>query len=76
VDAACRCATPGEAPGTAAAREVEEEIGLVLWLTPVPEASASENVALYAAEAPLNAEVLLDEEHDRFLWLPLAEALP
>jgi 8-oxo-dGTP pyrophosphatase MutT (NUDIX family) len=67
---------PGEAPGAAAARELEEEIGFALPLTPLVDASASEDVALYAAEAPLNAEVVLDEEHDRFVWLPLAEALP
>lgn len=67
---------PGEAPDAAAARELREEIGLALPLTPIPEASASDEVALYVAKAPLNTEVVLDDEHDRFLWLPLAEALP
>jgi hypothetical protein len=39
--------------------------------------SASDDVALYAAEAPAAAEVvLLDAEHDRYLWLPLEQALP
>jgi hypothetical protein len=55
---------------------LKEEIGLALPLTPLPGASASEDVALYAAEAPLHAEVVVDDEHDRSLWLPLADALP
>lgn len=67
---------PGETPHAAAARELKEEIGLALPLKPLPDASASEDVALYAAEAPLDAEVVIDDEHDRFLWLPLADALP
>jgi 8-oxo-dGTP pyrophosphatase MutT (NUDIX family) len=67
---------PGETPDAAATRELEEEIGLALPLTPLPAASASEDVALFVAEAPPDAEVVLDDEHDRFLWLPLEEALP
>jgi 8-oxo-dGTP pyrophosphatase MutT (NUDIX family) len=67
---------PGEEPDAAAARELEEEIGLTLPLTLLPDASATEDVALYVAEAPPHAEVVLDDEHDRFLWLPLDEALP
>lgn len=67
---------PREAPDAAAARELREGIGLLLPLTPLPEASASDEVALYVVEAPLDAEVVLDDEHDRFLWLPLADALP
>jgi 8-oxo-dGTP pyrophosphatase MutT (NUDIX family) len=67
---------PGEAPDAAAARELQEEIGLTLPLTPVPDATASEDVALYVAQAPPNAQVVLDYEHDRFLWLSLEEALP
>lgn len=67
---------PGEAPDAAAARELAEETGLALPLTPVPDASPSDDVALYVAEASLDAEILLDDEHDRFLWLRLAEALP
>jgi hypothetical protein len=61
----------GGAPDAAAAPELKEETGLVLPLAPLPEASASEDVAVYVAEAPANAAV--DDEHDRFVWLPLAE---
>jgi 8-oxo-dGTP pyrophosphatase MutT (NUDIX family) len=67
---------PGEAPDAAAARELAEETGLALRLTPVPDASSSDDVVLYVAEASLDSEIALDDEHDRFLWLPLAEALP
>lgn len=67
---------PGEAPDAAATRELEEEIGLTLRLTPLLDASASEDVAVYVAQAPQDAEVVLDDEHDRFAWLPLKEALP
>jgi 8-oxo-dGTP pyrophosphatase MutT (NUDIX family) len=66
---------PGEEPAAAAARELREEIGLALVLTPLPHASASEDVALYVAQAPADAEITLDAEHDRFVWLPLEEAL-
>lgn len=62
-------------PPRAAARELKEEIGLALPLTPLPDASASKDLALYMAEAPLDAEVVIDDEHDRFEWLPLADAL-
>jgi 8-oxo-dGTP pyrophosphatase MutT (NUDIX family) len=67
---------PGEEPDAAAARELEEETGLTLPLTLAPEATASEDVAIYVAEAPPDAEVVLDDEHDRYLWLSLEEALP
>jgi 8-oxo-dGTP pyrophosphatase MutT (NUDIX family) len=67
---------PGEEPDAAAARELEEETGLTLPLTLAPEATASEDVAIYVAEAPPDVEVVLDDEHDRYLWLSLEEALP
>jgi 8-oxo-dGTP pyrophosphatase MutT (NUDIX family) len=67
---------PGETPAAAATRELEEEIGLTLPVTPLLEVSASEDVALYVAQAPQDAEVVLDDEHDRFVWLPLEDALP
>jgi hypothetical protein len=55
---------------------LEEETGLTLPLTLAPEATASEDVAIYVAEAPPDVEVVLDDEHDRYLWLSLEEALP
>jgi len=67
---------PGETPDAAATRELAEEVGLALPLTPLLDGSASEDVALYVAQAPPDAEVLLDDEHDAFLWLPLDEAFP
>ncbi len=67
---------PGETPDAAARRELEEEIGLSLPLTPLRDASATDDVALYVANAPPDAEIVLDDEHDRFVWLPLEEALP
>jgi 8-oxo-dGTP pyrophosphatase MutT (NUDIX family) len=67
---------PGETPDTAAARELTEEVGLALPLTALLDRSASDDVALYVAQAPPDAEVWLDDEHDTFLWLPLEEALP
>src|SRR5215213_11172525 len=66
---------PGEAPDSAASRELQEEIGVALPLTALPYASASEDVALYVAEAPVDIEVALDDEHDVFLWVPVADAV-
>jgi 8-oxo-dGTP diphosphatase len=67
---------PGERPEAAAVRELEEETGLAMPLTPLPEETASESVALFVAEVQGGMEVVLDHEHDRFVWLPLDEALP
>jgi len=66
---------PGEAPDAAATRELEE-IGATLPLTPLPDASASGDVALYVAEAPPDTEIVLDDEHDRFVWLPMRRGTP
>ena len=67
---------PGEAPDAAAARELAEETGLRLRPTPAPNVAGMPDVALYVVQVPPNAEVVLDDEHDRFLWLPLEDALP
>jgi len=66
---------PGEAPDETARRELREETGLALLPTPVPGAAVSEDVALYVADAPPDVEVVLDDEHDGFVWLPLEEAV-
>jgi 8-oxo-dGTP pyrophosphatase MutT (NUDIX family) len=63
---------PGEPVEAAARRELLEEAGLELSLTPL--AALADEVALFHAEAPGDAVVRLDHEHDRFEWLPLEEA--
>jgi 8-oxo-dGTP pyrophosphatase MutT (NUDIX family) len=63
---------PGEEPDEAAARELREETGLELPFTRV--ASPNPDVAHYVAEAPRDAEVTLDAEHDVHRWLPLEAA--
>ena len=63
---------PGESPDDAAARELREETGLELPFTRVD--SPDPDVALYVAEAPREAEIVLDAEHDRHRWLPLEAA--
>jgi 8-oxo-dGTP pyrophosphatase MutT (NUDIX family) len=65
---------PGESPDAAAARELREETELMLPLASVPDAP-SDSVALYATQTPPDIEVLLDHEHDEFLWLTLEEAV-
>src|SRR5919199_5477595 len=64
---------PGEAAEAAARRELREEVGLALPLTAIP--SGSDDVALFAAEAPADAELVLDPEHDRYEWVPLDAAV-
>jgi 8-oxo-dGTP pyrophosphatase MutT (NUDIX family) len=66
---------PGETPEGAAERELREETGLALPFQAIPEAAVSEDVALYVAEAPPVVEVVLDHEHDAFVWLTLDEAV-
>jgi 8-oxo-dGTP pyrophosphatase MutT (NUDIX family) len=63
---------PAEEPDDAAARELHEETGLELPLARID--SPNPEVALYLAEAPSDAEVALDAEHDAHRWLPIAEA--
>ncbi len=66
---------PGEAPDEAARRELYEETGLAFELVPAQAARATEDVALYVAQAAPGAEIRLDAEHDRFEWLALGAAL-
>lgn len=65
---------PGETPDEAAARELREETGLSLPLVRLADAPSDE-VALYTAELAVDAEVVLDAEHDRATWLPIDEAV-
>src|SRR5215218_6600426 len=67
---------PGEAPEAAAARELAEETGITLPLTPAPDAAVSHDVGLYVVQVSPDTAVVLDDEHDRFLWLSLEDALP
>jgi predicted metal-dependent hydrolase/8-oxo-dGTP pyrophosphatase MutT (NUDIX family) len=63
---------PGERAEETAARELREETGLELAITPTDVGDPDWTV--YMAEAPMDVEVTLDEEHDRFRWVPVDEA--
>jgi 8-oxo-dGTP pyrophosphatase MutT (NUDIX family) len=63
---------PGETLEECAARELREEAGLELPLLRVE--SPFDEWGLFVAEAPRDAEVVLDDEHDGHRWLPLEEA--
>jgi 8-oxo-dGTP pyrophosphatase MutT (NUDIX family) len=63
---------PGESPEECARRELREEAGLELALHHVP--SAHDDWTLWVADAPADAEVALDDEHDAYRWLPLDDA--
>ena len=64
---------PGESPEECARRELREEAGLELELRPVP--SADDDWTLWVADAPENAEVRLDDEHDAYRWLAIDDAV-
>lgn len=63
---------PGESPDEAARRELREEAGLEIPITSTD--LGPEQWALYVAEAPPDAEIVLDAEHDRFRWVSAHEA--
>ena len=64
---------PGETPHEAAKRELREETGLDLPFLPAP--ARTKDVAVYVAEAPAEAKVVLDDEHDRYDWVTLEDAV-
>jgi 8-oxo-dGTP pyrophosphatase MutT (NUDIX family) len=63
---------PGEATLACAERELREEAGLSLPL--VETAHRSDEWVVFTAEAPVAAEIRLDDEHDRHEWLALEDA--
>jgi 8-oxo-dGTP pyrophosphatase MutT (NUDIX family) len=64
---------PGEGLLDAARRELVEETGLDIPFEPVAVERA--DWAVFAAEAPAGAVITLDDEHDRYAWMPAAEAV-
>ena len=60
-----------EPPDETARRELSEETSLELAVTAV---DLDRVWAVYAAEAPSGADVVLNEEHDRFRWVSAEEA--
>ncbi len=63
---------PSEPVDECARRELREETGLELACMPTGERV---DWAIYVAEAPADAQVVLDAEHDRYEWLSLEEAI-
>jgi 8-oxo-dGTP pyrophosphatase MutT (NUDIX family) len=63
---------PGELLEDAARRELAEEASLELPLELT--GLGNDEWAVFVAEAPADALVVLDEEHDRFAWVSAAEA--
>jgi 8-oxo-dGTP pyrophosphatase MutT (NUDIX family) len=64
---------PGEAVTACAIRELHEETGL--RAVPEPVATADVGWAVFTLEVPWGTEVTADgTEHDRFEWVPFAEA--
>jgi 8-oxo-dGTP pyrophosphatase MutT (NUDIX family) len=68
------CRFPGEPIRECAERELYEEAGLRLPIDFINY--GNENWHMYTAEATLTDTVtLIDKEHDRYEWLPVAMAL-
>jgi predicted metal-dependent hydrolase len=63
---------PGENPHESAARELLEETGLQLEVA--RGGVGDDEWAVYVAEAPSEADIVLNNEHDRFRWVTAAEA--
>lgn len=63
---------PAEDADDAAERELRDETGLELPI--VPTGAGDRAWPVYAAEAPRDARIVLNAEHDRFRWLPAPEA--
>ena len=64
---------PGELVDACARRELAEETGLALPLHATD--CGGPDWRLYWAEAPLNATIAPDDEHDRYVWTTSDEAL-
>ena len=64
---------PGESLDACARRELREEAGLELDC--VPTELGTGEWAVYVAEAPADAAVVLSPEHDGHRWLPLDDAV-
>lgn len=64
---------PDEPVELCARRELVEETGLKLSLQRLP--TTAEDWAVFVAEAPADAQIVLDGEHDRFAWLTTDELL-
>lgn len=75
---------PDESAWAAALRELREETGFVplrAWSVPVvtsfyePDADRVNLIPVFCAEVAADANPTLDDEHDAFCYLPLADAL-
>jgi 8-oxo-dGTP pyrophosphatase MutT (NUDIX family) len=64
---------PGESVDACARRELAEEAGLVLPVHPV--ACGAPDWCVHWAQAPQDATITLDVEHDRYEWLAPDDAL-
>ena len=64
---------PGEPIEVCARRELREESGLILDLEPTACGTVEWHV--YLAEASADIQVVLDAEHDQFVWVSCEEAV-